>query len=197
MTRPSGRSAKTRPSAVSTLVSPGASVPRSQVTVPPASAQPDGSEVISTRNGLPTGSLMITSVAGSGPWLVTATVYLIVPPGSAWAGATLSMVSRACWSGRTMVCAQSGFGSLVSRVLGVTVPAQLVICESGAASAATTTVNVRVLVSPTARSPTAQETVLPCSSQPGGSEVTVSTDVSMGSLTVTSVAGSGPRLSTS
>ena len=79
-----------RPSAAVTVkvkvfVSPTARVPASQTTVPDTSVHPAGSDC-TVISGSAMGSATITFVASSGPWLVTLSVYVIVPPGSTVAG---------------------------------------------------------------------------------------------------------------
>jgi hypothetical protein len=76
-----------------------------------------------------------------------------------------------------------------------TVP-QLVITVPGAASSLTLSVIETAFVPPTPRVPVSQVTVPPATWHAPDTEMTEAADVSIGSVTTTSAAGSGPSLVT-
>src|ERR1700722_2531114 len=118
------------------------------------------------------------------------------PPGLTVAGPVLTTDTSAVAGGTITVSMQSGWGMGSSTVLLPVAWPQSAISVPGARPSAALTVMVKVFVSPTVSVPASQVTVPAFSVHSLGSDVTVTSEVSRGSETSTSVATSGPWLVT-
>ena len=193
---PAARPSATVTVIVKVFVSPTAIVPASHSTVPSWSVHSPGSDATVSRV-VSMGSLIVTSVASSGPWLVALSVYVMVPPAWAVAGPVFATSTSATGTGgSTYVLTQETVSPLSGSAVELVTVSQLRISVSAAASSLTRTVIVKVRVSSTASVPTSQVTLPSATWQPSDTAVTVTRDVSTGSVTITLPASAGPSLVT-